>query len=795
MRKITLVLVTLLSIHFTKGQTTLTAGDIAITGFNAHNTEQFTFVLLKNISTGTQINFTDNGWKSSGSFRANEGTIIWEADTDLSCGTKVTISNTDNSAPISVHPGLVSRLGSFNLAKAGDQIIAYQGTETNPNFLYALNFNSAGWTEADDSNTSALPTSLIDGITAVAVGEAHGGNYECSAGINEGESLILISVSNSNNWYVSNSSYTPTVNCPYTCSPCSSVAIWNNGAWSNGTGPDLNTQAIIADDYNTTNGGNETSFSACSLAIAPGATLTVGNHSYAEVENDVTVYGDIYVETYGNFVQNDNTGTFNLIENGKAQVYKETPPKAEWYYYTYWSSPVENQLIEEAFPDVDADRRFWYKATNFNDPDGDGIDDNGDDWQYALAGTVMQPGVGYAITEPRSHINGNTGSATFEGKFNTGNIDVNIYHNSSNPETWNLIGNPYPSAISLEDFYTANQSIIGGAFYFWSQSSPPDSSNPGHQQLNFSQDDYAVFTVGTGGTQANAGSDIPNGSAASGQGFFVDGIATGTATFTNALRMADNNSNDQFFRSSEKSKQTTTNNPLENRLWVNLSSDNGVFNQILVGYVEGATNNDDGSVYDAKKIISEDYPAALYSTIEGSNKKYVIQGKNITSIDQNEIIKLGFKTTINAATLYTLSVANIEGAFLNSHSIYIKDHLLDKVHNLSDSGYTFTSETGEFNHRFEIAFSANALSTNNVPASSNVLKITQIDNGKVQFTAPNELSIETVDIFDLLGRKLFHFEGQNKVETFNLSNLTNTIYVAKVKLSNGAVISKKASKK
>lgn len=792
MRKITLVLVTLLSIHFTKGQTPLSAGDIVITGFNAHNTEQFTFVLLKNISTGTQINFTDNGWENSGKFRDTEGTITWEADTNLSCGTEITISDTDKTN-ISVNKGSASKVGSFNLNKDGDQIIAYQGTETNPNFLYALNFNSAVWTEASSSNTSALPTSLIDGITAVAVGNAYGGTYQCSSGINEGQSLILISVSNSDNWHTSNTTYAPIGGCSYTCSPCSSTAIWSNGAWSNGTGPDQNTEAIIADDYNTTNGGDQTSFSACSLAIAPGATLTVGSHSYIEVENDVTVYGDIYVETYGNFVQNNNNGTFTLVEDGKAQVFKETPPKAEWYHYTYWSSPVENQLIEEAFPDVDGDRRFWYDATNLNDPDGDGIDDNGDDWQYALAGTVMQPGVGYAITEPRSHISGNTGSATFEGKFNTGNIAVNIYYDSANQETWNLIGNPYPSAIDLEDFYTANSSIIGGAFYFWSQSSPPDSANPGNQQLNFSQDDYAVFAVGTGGTQANAGSDIPNDFIASGQGFFVDGIATGTATFTNALRMADDSSNDQFFRSSEKSKQTTTDNPLENRLWVNLSSDNGVFNQILVGYVEGATNNDDGGAYDAKKIISEDYPAALYSTIEGSNKKYVIQGKNITSIDQNEIIKLGFKTTINVATRYTLSVAKIEGDFLNSHSIYIKDNLLGQIHNLSDSDYTFTSETGEFNNRFEIVFNANALSTNATSATSSQLQITSIGNGMVQFSAPNALNIKSIDIFDMLGRKLYHFKGQRNVETVNFSKLKNNVYIARVELSNGSVISKKAA--
>ncbi|MCB0434134.1 MAG: hypothetical protein KDD18_14495, partial [Mangrovimonas sp.] len=70
---------------------------------------------------------------------------------------------------------------------------------------------------------------------------------------------------------------------------------------------------------------------------------------------------------------------------------------------------------------------------------------------------------------------------------------------------------------------------------------------------------------------------------ASGQGFFVIGKKTGASSgaayytspvFNNSMRVTGNNN--QFFRSSSAN--------LNNRLWVNLISDNGVFNQILVGY-------------------------------------------------------------------------------------------------------------------------------------------------------------------------------------------------------------------
>ena len=52
-------------------------------------------------------------------------------------------------------------------------------------------------------------------------------------------------------------------------------------------------------------------------------------------------------------------------------------------------------------------------------------------------------------------------------------------------------------------------------------------------------------------------------------------------------------------------------------------------------------------------------------TIEDSNKKFAIQGKDVNSINEDEVINLGFKTTINVATLYKLSVAAIRRRLFN----------------------------------------------------------------------------------------------------------------------------------
>src|SRR5690606_2057890 len=129
--------------------------------------------------------------------------------------------------------------------------------------------------------------------------------------------------------------------------------------------------------------------------------------------------------------------------------------------------------------------------------------------------------------------------------------------------------------------------------------------------LNFSQDDYAVFNVGSGSIVAAADGIMPNGFIPSCQSFFSSGLDNNNAFFNNAMRMADGTSNNQFFKNSN-----SKNNNLKNKLWINLTSDNGVFNQILTAYVDGATNQDDGLFYDAPRLLAENYSAILYSNMK-----------------------------------------------------------------------------------------------------------------------------------------------------------------------------------
>ena len=69
----------------------IVAGDIAFTGVNTSTgTDDFSFIVLKDIPAGTEIRFTDGGWKSAGGFRCNETDMSWNSGGSvISMGTQV----------------------------------------------------------------------------------------------------------------------------------------------------------------------------------------------------------------------------------------------------------------------------------------------------------------------------------------------------------------------------------------------------------------------------------------------------------------------------------------------------------------------------------------------------------------------------------------------------------------------------------------------------------------------------------------------------------------------------------
>ncbi|SDS52457.1 choice-of-anchor D domain-containing protein [Winogradskyella sediminis] len=593
------------------------------------------------------------------------------------------------------------------------------------------------------------------------------------------------------------------------------TSTWN-GTWSET--PTIDTYVTIDASYDTATGGAQTSFEACSCEITAGNELIIADNTYVKVDNNLIVDGSLVVQPYGAFVQVNDAGTVTgnvLSDKTKIQVYKKTPLLESRHEYVYWSAPVYGETIADGLTEANTGRRYAYLGQNFLDATAetnnngatvagqDDIDDNGDDWLYVNGATIMQPGVGYAATQNNFAPFPTQIDYVFEGPFNNGIYNIPIYRNDSetNDNNWNLVGNPYPSAVDADAFLASNAAVgeatgaLSGAIFLWSHDTPASDTTNGNQNQNYAQSDYAIIN-GSGETAGGDGID-PNRFIPSGQSFFVTmddaatasvhsgDVKTADVVFNNSMRV--NGNNDLFFRG--------TNSSENNKLWLNFNTDNGAFNQILMAYVPGATDSDDGMYYDVQRNISTEVNAAIYSRLQTSDsRQFVIQGKDPNSLTLNEVIPLSFTSTINEPTLYTISIYKLQGAFMTENAIYIKDKLENTTHNLKNSDYTFTSEAGDFNERFEIVFIPTTLSIDDNIIASNEVTITELQNGDVKISVGDAHTIKHVAIIDVTGRIIYSLQGNASTEVYNLSKLSIATYIAKITLSNGQVISKKAIK-
>ena len=137
----------------------------------------------------------------------------------------------------------------------------------------------------------------------------------------------------------------------------------------------------------------------------------------------------------------------------------------------------------------------------------------------------------------------------------------------------------------------------------------------------------------------------------------------------------------------------------------------------------------------------------------------------------------------------------VSSDFLNDNAIYLKDNLLNTIHNLKESDYNFTSDVGEFNQRFEIVFSQDALSVVDNSLDEKALTIIEHNNGHVQFKLNAINKMSNIKIIDLQGRILYNYNVNGNDETLSLTNLSSAPYIAKVTLDNNITINKKAVKK
>ena len=386
-------------------------------------------------------------------------------------------------------------------------------------------------------------------------------------------------------------------------------------------------------------GTNYSAF-AKSITVNNGATLTVNSSNNLIVGDIVNVIsgGTINFQNNASLLQiSDVTNTGNII-------YRRTASNISGSDYVYWSSPVANQTLSSIYTSPAQGPKYEWDTLIDN---GNGAFGNTSHGNWVSPAATMATGIGYIVRGSSnfgmaaSNIN-----STFTGVPNNGTIPVTVNrgtytgtgYTGANGEpinnlddNYNLLGNPYPSAINALRFLYDNSSEIEGNVKLWTHGTSPGLNNGttitnpfyGTFTYNYSAGDY--MTVNYSGTT------IPTASSSirAGQAFFVemkDGpTGSGSVNFTNVQRRdASGNTyaNSGFFKNANEPTDDLDN--LErHRVWLDILNANNVAERTLVGYIQGATMGND-SAYDA---LASTLTMGIYSMID--EEAFVIQGRSL----------------------------------------------------------------------------------------------------------------------------------------------------------------------
>lgn len=557
------------------------------------------------------------------------------------------------------------------------------------------------------------------------------GNYISSGGNINGLNSIPQSICA--NQQISNPCTNPsTINCSNQCSTDqNNTATWKtvNGilGWYNGQNQTTPTDktAIIMEDFS---GGG---FRCCSLTINAGKSMTVNTGITVSVTNSIKNYGTLTVNDGGNLIQ-VNDYVSNL---GNAVVKRNAKPMVR-HDYTYWSSPVSNQTLYNLSPLTASDKYFKWNSTNQN-------------WQVIPSGNeIMQKGLGYIVRAPQTFANSEIFSAVFTGVLHNGIVKM-----PTSPSL-HLLGNPYPSSLDAKKFILQNST---GTLYFWTHTTRRSSAPDSQGYYTYNASDYACFNL-TGGVAVGAG-EKPNGYIGSGQGFFTE-TTSPEVVFNNSMRVLSS-TNTQFFRNGQ-----------EDKLWLNLTnSENTIFSQILLGYLEGATDGFD-NLYDGKTMSSGSY---FYSILD--EKELAIQGKS--SFQDIDEVELGYSTGTQGN--FTISIDSSEGIF-NNQDIYLEDKLLSLTHNLKTSSYSFNTLVGNFKERFVLKYKQE-----NLGVKENKLECNIHASNKTIVVNSKEI-VKSIEVYDLSGKLLY--EQTVNSTNFKTERIEADCVIVKLNIE-GHTISKK----
>ncbi|MEI8203165.1 MAG: T9SS type A sorting domain-containing protein [Bacteroidota bacterium] len=505
---------------------------------------------------------------------------------------------------------------------------------------------------------------------------------------------------------------------------------WDVAAnWSPAVIPGLTSDVIIPAAGTTPYSPVLTSLAEIkNLRISLNGKLTIANIGKLTVMNNLVNNADS-----GLVLKSDANGNASLITMGN--VSGSGNAKVEQYLlqgsgvrYHYISSPISNALCSVY---------TGYLMYAFNEPTNA--------WTNMSSNQSMDVMKGYIVYKPGM----STDTKIFSGSLNYGSMgSANNVTRASDTTGWNLIGNPYASAIDWRATYGWTKTNIANSIYTYNQATKL----------------YASYIDDDGGSTNGGSRYIP-----AMQGFMVrvaDGNIIGTIRMNDSVRVHNT--------------QAFWKNNLQNVLRLTVSNDDVSDETVVRFKSESSTQNDLN--WDAHKMMSNEADAQLYSTLKGEDLSIT----TLPEIHNNLTVPLSLK--IKQSGLYQITATEL-GSFDAGTYLYLEDLQLHVITNLRESPTYSLNGTSEDNPaRFKLHFCLSPLNMQiGIAFNSEVYSF-----DKTLYVNINSANTTgRIEVYDVLGKLYFTSQLQsNTLNTFNLKALTSGCYLVRV-YNNDEVISRK----
>jgi len=416
------------------------------------------------------------------------------------------------------------------------------------------------------------------------------------------------------------------------------------------------------------------------LILGPDAKVTISGAKvkagFLKMESGASLLGNSDLTVTGtSVIKRDITGSSNLTEFKYHLV--SVPLQAS-------TNPTSNLFLDSYLYDFNVAGNTWNPL---------GISTT----------TPLDVTKGYMVYYP-----GASKTYEFTGPLNYGSFSTTVIYAGSG---YNLVPNPYPSAIDWDEASGWTKTNVTNAIWVW----PSGGSN------------YASYINGVG---TNGGTQfIP-----SCQGFFVQ--ATGSSpvlTMTDAVRL---HSTQPFWKDV---------NSISSLLRIKVDA-NSYSDEVAVRFEEGATTNFDPN-YDASKMFGLTEAPQLY-TMSQEEKQLSINSLPVTTL--NTEVKLEFELGVNTDAVFTITGTE---SFNSGTTIFLDDLLKGTTTNIKQQNtYTFQHNTVNNPYRFKLRFNGvTGIDETPVEAQRMWISDDRLYINAAQLTGKTA----NIEIFNMIGQELF----------------------------------------